>query len=167
MKNRKVCPSCNGSVHIHATKCPYCGSDVSGLEAPAPPPHQTSQPAPFAQAEDAAPPPPYTFTEPAAPEPLYTPVIEEEDPVVEESAAEEVAAVEEQTTSYSSVVPMFLLIPGAFFLLFGLILLLFAHDGVVTLSWNAHYWFVYLAIGAPLLYFGWRFLHRHERSQEA
>jgi hypothetical protein len=53
---------------------------------------------------------------------------------------------------------LLLLIPGAFFLLFSLMLVLFADNGILTLSWDAGYWIVYFILSLPLLIFGWRSL---------
>ena len=57
---------------------------------------------------------------------------------------------------------MLLLLPGSFFLFFGMILLFFSNDGTLSLEWNAHYWFFYLLLAAPLIYYGWRTLNRQE-----
>lgn len=53
-------------------------------------------------------------------------------------------------------VPLLLLLPGTMFLMFGLVLLLFSHDGFLTLRWDASYWYVYALISLPLVYLGWR-----------
>lgn len=159
-KNRKLCPNCEGSVHIHATKCSYCGTDLvtqSSLLQEAPPP----QFAPRSVAE--APPAPYS--------PYSIPRLVEERAVEPEPQAEGVVqpvveAAPVQTKSTSPLLPMFLLIPGVFFLLFGMIMFLFSRGGVLSLSWDAHYWFVYLGGALPLLYYGWRLLQKVEEDQE-
>ena len=70
-KNRKLCWNCDGSVHIHATKCPYCGTDLVAEESPAP--QQQPAPQPLYQ----TPPPPEPVVAPqttyqAPPPPLPT-----------------------------------------------------------------------------------------------
>ena len=135
VKNRKLCWNCEGSVHVRATKCPFCGSELSA-ETPAPS-------SPY-NAQTAVPAPPYSAPafEGAQPEPALA------------------AETPKEDLSRSVVLPMLLLLPGVFFLLFGVLLALFATDGLLTLRWNARYWFVYCMLACPLLWFGWKSLSR-------
>lgn len=57
-----------------------------------------------------------------------------------------------------SILPFALLLAGSVFLVFGLILLIFSHEGTLTLHWNASYWFIYLVAAAILLFIGGRSL---------
>lgn len=126
---------------------------------------QEAPPPQFAprQASIAEPPPaPYS--------PYSIPRLVEERAVEPEPQAEVVVqpveAAPVQTKSTSPLLPMFLLIPGVFFLLFGMIMFLFSREGVLSLSWDAHYWFIYLGGALPLLYYGWRLLQKVEEDQE-
>jgi hypothetical protein len=156
VKNRKLCHGCEGSVHIHAIKCPYCGTDLAGSMA----------------VVEEAPPPAYALhcvEKQEAPPPAYVArVIEEEEIVPPVQMAREAERVAPSTAVNPKTVltPMFLIVPGAFFLLFGMMLLLFSHDGVLTLRWNANYWFLYLGLALPLLYSGWRLLNREAQGEE-
>lgn len=49
---------------------------------------------------------------------------------------------------------MALLMGGTFFLLFGLLLYFFSNNGYFVLRWSDSYWYVYLAVALPMLYFG-------------
>lgn len=140
-KNRKLCWNCEGSVHVHATKCPYCGTDLSTENASTPTYSYGRQPDMQPPSYDALPPSPSEMPAP----------IEEARP-------------QKQPREF---LPMLLMLPGAFFLLFGMILLLFSNDGTLTLEWNAHYWFFYLLLSVPLIYYGWRTLGRRKVSPEA
>jgi hypothetical protein len=53
------------------------------------------------------------------------------------------------------MMPLTMLLAGSVFFLFGLVMFLFAQNGVLTLRWNANYAFIYLLSGVPLLYYGW------------
>jgi hypothetical protein len=83
-------------------------------------------------------------------------------PQWQEQAIEPQPLIDEElgVKSRAEILPMLLLIPGTFFLLFGLVLVLFSKEGLLTLHWNARYWFVYLLLSAPLIYFGWKALRR-------
>jgi hypothetical protein len=56
--------------------------------------------------------------------------------------------------------PTLLMTLGAQLLLFGLLMLLFSHKGVMILKWDARFWFLYLFASAPFLFFGWRSLSK-------
>lgn len=158
-KNRKLCFNCDGSVHIHATKCPYCGANLSAapveaqvaVEEPVPPPPYVAR----ARELEEVPPPVYSVAPVERKESRSERIEEPKEPARREVADPKAV-----------LMPMFLIIPGAFFFLFGMMLLLFSHDGVLTLRWNAHYWYLYLGLATPLLYFGWRFLHRESHEEE-
>lgn len=161
-KNRKLCWNCDGSVHTHATKCPYCSTDLSEsapvtLSATAPPPPYAA-PEPQLVARRVTPQPPYNTT------PLHAEPPPREEPTAMSPPSPVTSS--RVPTLRDVVLPMLLLLPGAFFLLFGAVLILFSADGVLTLRWNAHYWILYLALAIPLLYFGWRSLNQVEHQAE-
>ena len=163
-KNRKLCWNCDGSVHIHATKCPFCGTDLVAEEAPA---QQTTYQAPPPPPLE-APPPPYVQRVQPQPDlyqsapPWQVPGQVEEQPQQEMVAQVPVIEelVDETPARSHEVMPMLLLLPGAFFLLFALVLLLFSQDGALTLSWKASHWMAYLCVGLPMLFMGYRSLNR-------
>ncbi len=49
---------------------------------------------------------------------------------------------------------MALLMGGSFFFLFGLLLFFFSNNGYFVLRWSDSYWFLYLFVALPMLYFG-------------
>lgn len=165
VKNRKLCWNCEGSVHIHATKCPYCGTDLTA-EAPNAPQAQ-SQPlpsydfAPMSTHQEEIPAPPFSAAHSTPDTYSYqSPTHEPQGWREQATDTRPLVGEEYGAKSRAEILPMLLMLPGAFFLLFGLVLLLFSNEGTLTLRWNSGYWFVYLLIAAPLMYFGWRALRK-------
>lgn len=152
-KNRKLCWNCEGNVHLHAAKCPYCGTDLSAESSR---PSEQKEPLSRRPQQRTAEPPPYADLENPS-EPPPPPYWQEEEVLWNESRSASSEPIRE-SGERREILPMLLLLPGAFFLLFGFILLLFSKDGTLTLEWNAHYAFFYLAFSLPLIFFGWRFL---------
>jgi hypothetical protein len=70
----------------------------------------------------------------------------------EEHAPEESLPTHEFRSVFT---PLFLLLSGSVFFLFGIILAIFSRNGVFTLSWNGNLWYFYLLLSLPLLIFGW------------
>lgn len=50
------------------------------------------------------------------------------------------------------------LLAGSVFFLFGLALVLFSTEGTFSLKWDGSFWYVYMLLATPLLYFGWKSL---------
>ena len=59
-----------------------------------------------------------------------------------------------------TMVSLVMLTTGFFFLMFTLVLLLFSHEGMLTLQWNGYYWPLYLIAAGTLLYYGRKYLYR-------
>ena len=57
---------------------------------------------------------------------------------------------------------LLLILPGASLALFGAFIMLFAEDGILTLSWKENLAYFYLLSGIPLLAMGWRALKKHD-----
>ena len=150
----KLCWNCEGSVSRAASNCPYCGVYVH-------PEEDAVEETPKASREISPPYQPVPSQESEIPQAPYTP---------KESA-------EESTTSYKSsaitaptiqedwkkvVIPMVLLMAGSMLLLFGIMMFLFSHQGYLTIRWDASYWFYYLLVSVPLLFFGWKAIEKTE-----
>jgi hypothetical protein len=69
---------------------------------------------------------------------------------------EEVAKVPTEEKTTHILLPILLMTLGAQLLMFGLCMLLFSHQGVLMLKWDARYWFFYIATSIPLLIFGYK-----------
>jgi hypothetical protein len=148
--DKKLCWNCEGNVSHHLSQCPYCGVDLTkpapreesslfkGLNSPfqsAPDQRTTSQP-PYARGKD------FTVTKEE-----WNVALNEE----KESKKEE-----DSPTTKREMIALLLLLPGVAFFLFGLILILFSNEGVLTLRWNQSVAYFYFLGAAPLLYLGWR-----------
>lgn len=140
LKKKKLCWNCEGSVDVDAENCLYCGVYLHPEETKK---KQLEEP----EEEDFE--PPYQEEE----------AIEEKVDPIPSYVAE--AITESKITPQNfkmALIPILFLLSGSFFFFFGMILYLFATDGVFVLRWNAHYWFIYLFLSAPLLFWGWRAL---------
>ncbi|MES2273840.1 MAG: hypothetical protein V4487_06575 [Chlamydiota bacterium] len=56
--------------------------------------------------------------------------------------------------------PTLLFALGVQLCLFGLLMVLFSHKGVVILKWDTRFWFLYVFASVPLLVFGYRAVSR-------
>jgi len=162
-EKEKICVSCEGRIAFDAEVCPYCATKQSGA--------QNSYQAPIFQnqsLEDSLTSlytPPYQGKRPQfgqAETPEYEE--EEEEPSMYKSVTEKPelnplmgATVEEtEEPQKSSLWPTAFLLGGTQITILGLMQLLFSKNGTLKLEWNANYWFFYLILGAPLLYFGYK-----------
>lgn len=151
-QKKRLCWNCEGSVSIAEETCPFCGVSV----VPA-----------FLEGTNNSYAPPYAIGsthETAVPRSPYDPIPDDEDasadPVslIKGKDAAEPAADEFKST----ILAVTLLLTGSVFFMFGLVLALFSHDGVLTLRWDGAYWYIYTALAIPLFFFGWRSLSHLE-----
>ena len=142
---QKLCWNCEARVDCGVENCPSCGVYLS-----------TSPILEQSQASYTT--PPYRFVaneqESVAPASPY---------VYEKSGAVEESVLASQQGSLEALwkremVPLTTLVVGSSLLLFSLVLLFFSTGGVLTLTWNAHYWYFYLFFSLPLLFVGWKTL---------
>jgi hypothetical protein len=144
---KKLCWNCEGNVSLSDETCSYCGVSVvpSSLDG---------------SNENLIPPYRFTTSHKDYTIPLAPYASESSDASVQEKedGAEPNATVENPSSSYfkGMLLPMILLLTGSVFFLFGLILMLFSQDGLLVLKWKTGFWFLYLLVSLPLLFFGWR-----------
>lgn len=161
--DKKLCWNCDGSVSLQIDHCPYCGVDLTRENAIQETPSfsrkqdPVSEQGPYlghpfqrAYQEESIPPPPYANFENSAEE--WVPKVQEEAPPQEQ---EEAAP---ETSNKNDMIAFLLLLPGIVFFLFGLVLLFFSDDGVLTLEWNQSFAYFYFLGALPLLILGWRAL---------
>lgn len=146
-KNEKrLCWNCEGNVSLHLEQCPYCGVDIT--QVPENPPFAS----PFQRYGENS----------AAPTPPYTPNYQNYDVSQEEwnNALQQHEEEKEDPplTHRKEMVALLLLLPGVVFLLFGLLLILFSTDGVLSIEWNESFAYFYFLGAIPLLILGWRAL---------
>jgi hypothetical protein len=148
---KKLCWNCEGSTSFQDENCPYCGVYLSAMNLSG----QESNESLFS--------PPYRMDEDKEEdqEVPVSPFAEKED--AEEPTPEEIAPEEAVNMIYDdgmkkNLLALILLLIGSAFMLFSIALLLFSKNGVLTLHWNGSYWFIYLILGIPMLFFGWKVL---------
>ncbi len=147
---KRLCWNCEGSVSLEAETCPYCGVSVvpatlENVNVGFMPSYRMGE-----VQDSAIPRSPYEDdeAEPGQQEPgqEISKELEEDEPAFDEF----------QRTLLATV----LLLTGSVFFLFGLALMLFSHNGVLSLQWDSSLWFVYTALAVPLLFFGGRYLSK-------
>lgn len=150
---KKLCWNCEGNVSLKAETCPFCGVSVVGLSSDISP---------------VTPTPPYKLVNPAHESSIpVSPFAVAEEGVAEEGENEaddqlpesEAEAVDADDDSKHVVLVLTLLLAGSLFFIFGFALLLFSEEGYLSLHWSSGYWFIYLLLALPMLFFGFRFLH--------
>lgn len=128
----KMCWSCDGSVPFESETCPFCGVTLQQTT----PQHQFQSPYRLAKREE-------NESIPVAPLLKVEETPDEEDSLVDQTK--------------KVMITLGCLSAGVVLILFGLILVIFSgNDEVLVLKWDAHYWYLYLAVGIPLLIIGWR-----------
>lgn len=145
-KDKRLCWNCEGDVSYQISQCPYCGVDVTQPQAKDENAIFKGYATPFqAAAHQEIPQPPYAQTQ-SKEIVMETVSLEGESEPHKESAP----------ASNRDLKALLLLLPGIVFSLFGLTLLCFSTDGVLTLQWNQNVAIFYFLGAAPLLYLGWR-----------
>lgn len=148
-KRQKLCHNCEGEIDIDVIVCPFCAAD---LREEKPEQRYSSY---VSQVQQINPRNPVQSLYPGSSDP-----IEEfhEDPVSEDA---EVAAMSVEDEKRAGVfIPTILFTLGVQLCVFGLLMLLFSHKGVVILKWDARFWFFYLVASIPFLVFGYRSLSK-------
>lgn len=140
---KRLCWNCEARVSLEEENCTYCGVYLSPASFPGLQ-HEESIPEPLykPEAESVIPKSPYGA--------LYEEQIDGKD------SEPSLKSTPRSEDLRSIAIPFSLLLGGTIFFLFGIILFLFSSHEVFTLQWNASYWYFYLLIAVPLLYFGWQ-----------
>lgn len=153
---KKLCWNCEGNVSLDDEACPYCGVslDVSPLAGTDPNTHAFASP--FK---------PSTPSEPIIPKAPYA---------MHSESKEATIPTEEPDFALSdlhrTLLTLLSLSLGTILIIFGAILFLFSDaHGIFTLHWHGTYWYLYLVVGLPLIYFGWKTLqdfHSQENDSQ-
>lgn len=151
-KRQKLCHNCEGEIDLDVIVCPFCAAD---LREEKPEQRRPSYNPSFMhvnqQTNQSLYPPAYSIKSAPEEAPLEP---EAREPVVA-MPAEEV-----ETVSKNIFAPVVIFTLGVQLFLFGFLMLLFSHKGVVVLTWNAHFWFWYVFSSIPFLYFGYKSIAR-------
>lgn len=150
----RLCWNCDGDIDIELSRCPYCGADPEAAHG-----HDLDEEQDFS--------PPYRMEDVAAKErllqerPPYSGADEGgiDDETWEQSLSpeqDEECRRQNRETLLADAIPLALLLSGAVFCLFGLVLFLYSGQGRLVLEWNTSHWPVYLVPAVVMLYYGWK-----------
>lgn len=141
---KKLCWHCEGSIDRQVDNCPYCGVYLHATE----------------EEDNSSWNPPFNLkiltkekAEEKKPEAPAAPIANQE---IDAPIATTEAGPFDQIKK--EVLPILFLLMGSGLFLFGIVLLLFSQDGVLTLKWNGDNWMYFLLVAVPSLFFGWRLL---------
>lgn len=140
-KRQKLCYNCDGDIDVDVIVCPFCAADLREERPEERYSSFVSNTQPMDQEAT------LKSLYPASPK-MSREALEE----TEEEAFEEDSAPKEVNV----FTPTVLFTLGVQLSLFGVLMLLFSHHGVVILKWDARYWFFYLLASFPFLFFGYR-----------
>lgn len=158
--DKRLCWNCDGNVSLLLPQCPYCGVDLSSpvMDTQDTPSHFS-----FSQSSPLETQPPFAsiFSQHAEEKRIPAPPFSgSQDYAVSEEEWNE--AMEEKEVkdepAKNDHLALLLLVPGIIFCLFGLMLLMFSKDGILTLEWNESFAYFYFLGALPLLFFGWKAL---------
>lgn len=145
---KKLCWNCEGNVARSIDNCPYCGVYLHATE----------------DVEEDSWNPPYKLTtlktdQQDIPSPHYT----AQEDTVETNLVEEETDLSPSPFNHDlkkDLLPLLLFLSASIFFVFGLILMLFSQNGVLTLQWNGNLWPLFLFGSAPLFFFGFHFFQK-------
>ena len=138
-KRQKLCHNCEGEIDIEVIVCPFCAADLREEK-----PEQGYSSSYVSQT--------HQMREKQTMQSLYPPLEKEIEEVGE--------SVLEEKTDPGVVAPTVLFTVGVQLFIFSLLMLLFSHNGVVVLKWDARFWFFYAFASVPFLVFGYKALSR-------
>jgi hypothetical protein len=146
-KRQKMCYNCEGEVDLDVIVCPFCAADLRA-EKP-----EQQKPAFNASA---------SLKNLNTQQSLYPSSQSQKLPVQEEAVMEEENVVESlpEEGEKNIYIPTVLMTLGAQLLVFGLLMLIFSHEGSLILKWDARFWFLYIFASIPFLIFGYKALSK-------
>jgi len=148
---QKMCPNCDGRIPYDVSQCPYCFATVQ-VESPAHPAVAKNQTIQDSLTNLYA--PPYgaknqSFEQPERPAPAKM-----AERIHEKEMALPVEKEEAEIHDTKAFWPiLFLTLAGNLFTL-GVLQFFFSDEGLVHLEMNGSYWFLFVLLSLPLMYFG-------------
>ncbi len=143
-KRQKLCHNCEASIDVDVIVCPFCAADLREER----PEEKTNSYLSIKEASQVS-------------QSLYSSDFVKAHPKEEVLTEDAPSAEVESNAKTSSVfLPTILFTLGVQLFLFGLLVLLFSHKGVVILKWDARFWFFYILMAIPFLIFGYRSLSK-------
>lgn len=136
----KICPSCDGKAPLEVVICPYCASSFTDVG----PKNKTTLSSSYS--------PPYS-AERATPS--------HNESKINKPQEAQVAPISKEKSSF---LPIALLTIGSNLLMLSMLLLILGRNGKVELEWSSSYWMLYLILGAPLIFFGFRIIKSDHKN---
>ncbi|MCH9621852.1 MAG: hypothetical protein S4CHLAM20_12800 [Chlamydiia bacterium] len=137
----RMCPYCEGTVPLETPTCRFCGSSFETTEEPLK--------GAFREEDNSQYIPPYTPVNDSYKESVYYP---ENDETVHQDHEEDID--EEAEKGHLSALT--LLSCGGMLLTLSLMLFFFSEHGRLVLEWKSRYWSLYMILGLPMLYYGFK-----------
>jgi hypothetical protein len=146
-KRQKLCHNCEGEIDLDVIVCPFCAAD---LREEKPELRHSSYNPSFSHVNQQT-------NQSLYPSSPYSALKESSEEVEAPPQVPEAVLTEEVKSEAKNIFgPTVLFTLGVQLFLFGFLMLLFSHKGVVILKWNAHFWFWYVLSSFPFLYFGYK-----------
>lgn len=136
----KICPSCDGKAPLEVVICPYCASSFTDVG----PKNKTTLSSSYS--------PPYSAER-------VTP--SQNESKINKPQEAQVAPISKEKSSF---LPIALLTIGSNLLMLSMLLLILGRNGKVELEWSSSYWMLYLILGAPLIFFGFRIIKSDHKN---
>ena len=144
----RMCPYCEGTVPLESSSCRFCGSSFDEGEA--------RMKGAFREEKDNSYyNPPYAPSAESSEQSVYYP--ENDAPLEDASYQEEDVDVEEEK---GHILALALLSAGAMLFTLSMLLFFFSEHGRLVLEWKSRYWSLYMILGLPLLYYGFKKLRK-------
>lgn len=162
----KLCPYCEGSVHVDATTCLYCGERLTTEDKKIP---LAEQKMPESRSLDDSLAthyqPPYvakSYERTGVPNPAPKVRAKEtaREPSQEHKQREKEAFDESNRTIWS----LLLLSIGSHLFTLGWLVFFFSDRGKLALEWKSRYWPLYVLLSLPPIYYGWKSLKTPPRE---
>lgn len=137
----KLCPSCEGKAPLEVVICPYCASSFTDMSTK----NKTSFSSSYS--------PPYSA------ERINT---LQSDNKINPPQDAQIATLPKEKSSF---LPIALLTIGSNLLMLSMLLLILGKNGKVELEWSSSYWMLYLILGAPLMFLGYKIIKLDHKSE--
>jgi hypothetical protein len=152
--DKRLCWNCDGYVHFHLERCPYCGVDLT----------KEGNKSPFAafseksSMNEKAFAPPYAATNPAK---EFDVSDEEWKAAIDKSESVDENDESNEKPRSNELTALLLLLPGISLFLFAMLLILFSKEGSLHLHWKESFAYFYFLGAVPLLILGWKALNKN------
>ena len=156
---QKMCMNCDGRVPVEATTCPYCSVDLLTQQTEKSDPISRNQAIQDSLTSLYS--PPYKGKKTVDLKPNVGERIERVAPIAHHGGTAALPGAlprgeEEGKVGKNVLFSIVALSLGSILFILGLLQIFFSDSGTLRLEWSTKYWFIYLFLALPLLYYGYR-----------